>query len=279
MVEFAFSDQMKRACRFCATFGRAKTKHIFERGLIPRPQDETATVTFIRFEGRTYAVTANHVLKIFKCLAEKEGITDESFFLPSGKGVLIQPPFVRAPKAFEFPEPDAALREIDDDLPSRVGKEAFELLENDEPTYPVLYAGAVGFPTGAKRNQENPIGTRLAMPCVQAVAEGLGAPAFTDQLQFRSEIEEKPDVRSLSGLSGGPAFWSDGERFGLLGFIKEAHDVEPQPDKPHLYAGPRVNFLIQHINYATFSRWVDHAQREWPKLRAELNERAQQSKN
>jgi hypothetical protein len=52
-----FADEMQKACRHCATFARANSKHIYERALIPRPEDETATVTFVRFEGRTFAAT------------------------------------------------------------------------------------------------------------------------------------------------------------------------------------------------------------------------------
>ena len=52
------------------------------------------------------------------------------------------------------------------------------------------------------------------------VAEGVGSVDNNDQVQFFSEIEEADS--SLSGMSGGPVFWSTETTFGLLGFIKEA---------------------------------------------------------
>jgi hypothetical protein len=52
-AQFAMADEVQRTCRYCATFARAKTRYIYERGLVPRPEDETATVTFVRFEGKT----------------------------------------------------------------------------------------------------------------------------------------------------------------------------------------------------------------------------------
>jgi hypothetical protein len=258
------------ACRYCATFARANTQHVFERGLVPRPEDETATVTFVRFEARTYAVTAMHVIEFFRAEAERDGRAPEGFYVPVGRGVGIQPPFIAAPQNWPDTSPDIALRQVDDGLPARVGKEAFEI-RAEKPTYPVPHAKAVGFPTAAKTNRQEPIGTRLAMPCVEAVAEGVVAPESAGTLQFFSELTTKPDIASLSGMSGGPAFWSDGEKFGLLGFVIRALDVTPRQGFDHIYTGPRVNFVVQHASYDTFGLWAEHALREWPKRREELN--------
>jgi hypothetical protein len=273
MVEFAFADEVKTACRYCATFARANSRLVYERGLIPRPQDETATVSFVRFEGRTYAVTALHVIETFEGLAARDGLAPESYFLPVGKGIGIQPPFIPAPRNWPDRAPDAVLRQIDDALPAYIGKEAFDLRHGVKPIYPIPYAAAVGYPTAAKAHREEPIGTRLAMPCFQVVAEGVGAPESADQLQFFSEIEPKPEIGSLSGMSGGPVFWSDGETLGLLGFVKQALDIEPIPGEENIYTTPRVNFLVQHSTYETFGLWAEHALREWPKRRDELNRR------
>jgi len=188
MVEFEFADEMKGACRHCATFARANSKLVYERGLTPRPQDETATVTFIRFDGRTYAVTALHVIDIFHVQAERDGLAPEGYFLPAGKGIGITPPFIPAPQAWPVSAPDVALRQIDDRLPAYIGKEAFELRRDVRPRHPIPYAAAVGFPTAAKLNRAEPLGNRLAMQCVHAIAEGVGAPESADQIQFFSEI-------------------------------------------------------------------------------------------
>jgi hypothetical protein len=275
MAELAFADELELACRYCATFARANSQLIYERNLAPRPEDETGTVTFVRFAGRTYAVTALHVIQAFRSQSEREGRAPESYFLPAGKGVSISPPFVAAPENFPLPAPDAALREIDAGLPAYIGKKAIELRPEARPVYPVAYGAAVGFPTAAKSNRADPLGNRLAMACVHAVAKGVGAPESADQVQFYSEIASRRDVGSLSGMSGGPAFWSDGKKFGLLGFVKEALDIEPCPGEETIYAGPRVNFIVQHATYETFAAWAEHAQREGPRLREELNQAAE----
>jgi hypothetical protein len=268
---FQFADEIKQACQYCATIGRANLRHFFERGFVPRHTDATATVTFIRLEGQTYAVTAAHVIATFDRQAGEENAGLEAYFVPSGNGTIIQPPFIRPPAVYSDPAPDIAITPIAPDLPARAGKVLFELRQQPRPTYPVPYAVAVGFPTLAKEQREEPVGSRLAMACVHAVAEGLPGPEYADQVQFFSEVERNSDIVSLSGMSGGPVFWSDPDQFGLLGFIKEALDVAPAEGKEGIHAGPRVNFIVQHAPYEKVRAWAEYARQEWPRQRDAIN--------
>ena len=110
------------------------------------------------------------------------------------------------------------------------------------------------------------------MPCVHAIAEGVGSSEYADQVQFYSELAEELAISSLSGLSGGPVFWSDGQRLGLIGFVKQALDVNPPEGEDTIHAGPRVNFICQRASYDDFGRWVEYANREMPKRREVLNQ-------
>ena len=74
MAEYPFADDLKGACKYCATIARARTEDWWKRHFVPEPEDPTATVTFIEFEGRTYAVTAWHVVEIFSDAAKREGL-------------------------------------------------------------------------------------------------------------------------------------------------------------------------------------------------------------
>src|ERR1700737_2910611 len=94
---FAFADELERSGQHCATIARAKTQDFFRRGFVPEIDDPTATVTFILFEGKTYAVTAGHVIDIFKAAAVDDGCDPEGYFVPVAPGVSIGPPFVRPP--------------------------------------------------------------------------------------------------------------------------------------------------------------------------------------
>jgi hypothetical protein len=237
---------------------------------IPRPGDPTGTVTFISFEGRTYAVTAGHIIDIFRENAEKEGAEPEAYFLPAAPGLLLQPPLVRPAAPWTAPMPDIALRPIPTALPARIGKQAFAFSREPSPIFPIPFALAVGFPSKSKRTVE---GGRIALPCVHAVAEGVGSSSNSDQIQFWSELSEWPPTESLSGLSGGPIFWSDGGSFGLLGFVKQALDLRSREGEDTIYDEPRVNFICQRASYETFAEWAAYAEETFPKERAKLNER------
>jgi len=240
--------------------------------MIPETQDPTATVTFIRLEdGRTYAVTAWHVIEIFRHAAIADGADPESYFLPVAPGIMIGPPFIQPPKPWTAPRPDICLRPIDPDLPAHIGKAFFEFRTSPTPSFPVLYALAVGYPTLSKSPHLDQLGERLAMQCVHAIAKGVGSAQESDQVQFLSSIEEQPPAESLSGLSGGPVFWSDPNSYGLLGFIKEAMDVKPKPDEDTLYDGPRVHFMCQRADYQMFLEWAAYADEAFPREREALN--------
>ena len=268
---FEFADELRRACQHCATIGRANLQRFFERGLVPRHSDATATVTFIRLEKQTYAVTAGHVITTFDRQSAQENAGIEPYSVPAGKGAVIQPPFTLLPAAYPYPAPDVAITPISAEIPGRVGKIAFELSPHPQPQYPVPYAVAVGFPTLAKAERRELGGTRIAMPCVHAVAHGLTAPEYADQIQFFSEIEGDPEINSLSGMSGGPVFWSDARQFGLLGFVKEALDVVPVEGEKHIWAGPRVHFMVEHSPYERLLTWAEYARQHWAEQRALLN--------
>jgi len=269
---FAFADELQSSGQHCATIARAKAQGFFRRGFVPEVDDPTATVTFILFEDKTYAVTAGHVIDIFKAAAIEDGCDPEGYFVPVAPGVAIGPSFVRPPGNWPTPDPDIALRPIDSDLPARIGKKAFALVKGADPEFPVPYALAAGFPTAAKEKRKDPQGERLALIGVHAAAEGVGSPD-SDQVQFWSEIPDRPLISHLSGMSGGPVFWSDGTAFGLLGFVKEALDVRPAPGVETLHAGPKVNFICQRSSYETFAVWAEFADREFLRQRALLNER------
>jgi hypothetical protein len=268
---FELADEIQHACQYCATIGRANLQRFFERGLVPRHTDATATVIFIRLKKQTYAVTAAHVITTFDRQSAQENAGVEPYSVPAGEGALIQPPFIRPPAVYPDPPPDLVIAPISNEIPARTGKVAFELHPQPEPKYPIPYAVAVGFPTLAKVERTEPTGTRIAMTCVHAVAHGLGAPEHADQIQFFSEIEQNPEIISLSGMSGGPVFWSDANRFGLLGFVKEALDVAPVADEKHIWGSPRVSFITQHAPHDRLSMWTEYARQQWPAQRALLN--------
>lgn len=139
-----------------------------------RPEGGTATVTFIKVKERTYAVTAWHVVEIFSGQTIRDNAAPEAYFLPAAPGVALHLPLLRP--QFPMRQPDVGLTAVPDDFPARIGKEAFEVRQTPHPTFPISHALAVGFPTASKRAQTVTGGECVQLPCVWAVAEGVGGP-------------------------------------------------------------------------------------------------------
>ena len=247
-----FADELRDAGKLCATIARAKMSEFISRRFIPRAKDDTATVSFIELEERTYAVTAHHVIKGFQAQAEADGVAAEGYFLPAAPGVLIDPPFVRPAEHYPHPRPDVALRPIDrSKLPA--GKNSRKLARLS-PTFPVPYALAAGFPTAAKETLPNSAGEQLKMVGVLAIAEGVGSLA-SSQVQFYSEVKREKISGDVNGMSGGPVFWNDGNAYGLLGFVKEAMVVEQNGNDEMAM----VHFICQRADYDLLSSWASYA--------------------
>jgi hypothetical protein len=160
--------------------------------------------------------------------------------------------FKQPSNTWEGRRPDIALQLIHPDFPSQIGKSFFELLSNSPspPTSP-KFAIAVGFPVGDKRISNDERGDRLLMPCVYAIAD---EPSVAG-CQFYADLNTQPATEHLSGLSGGPVFWSTKDTHGLLGFVYEGSRTTPTDDG--IGTSPRVHFLVVPITYRIFSGWID----------------------
>lgn len=279
MPEFEFADGLKSACRFCTSLSRLTYREASNRGVIPTEEEPTATVTFIKFDGKTYAITAKHVISQFDDLATSEGHEFGGYFCPVGPGTSILGPFITPPATLDYQKPDISICPIRSELPPYIGKEAFDITPEGNASWPVEYAMAVGYPTGSKVDVSTKNGTQLAMSCARAVAEGLSTSSKTsDQVQFFSELPYGTTVMSLSGMSGGPVFWSVEEAFGLLGFVKETMENTPNNGTNFPVSSPRVHFLSQRVDYDIFSRWLSYVDSEYPIAREKINARIREIK-
>lgn len=270
-MDFPVNDAVMKTCRHAATIARWKYQGL-ERGMVPSASSETATVTFIKINDKTYAVTARHVIETLDCLAAKEGRSFEGYSCIQAPGIGIGGPFLTPPPDLMNERPDIAMSPIHPDLPARIGKASFEIFAKDDAKWPVSHALAVGFPTVEKREISDKSGAiGLTLPCVQALAEGLNSTGSSDQVQFHSELTEKPSVVSLSGMSGGPVFWANETDNGLLGFVKEALDVTPKAGEETFYTEPKVNFICQRVDFAILDGWAKFIDAHWQDAREKRN--------
>jgi hypothetical protein len=271
LTTYPISEAVNKACRHAATIARLKFQDM-ERLMAPPPTSKTATVTFIKLNHKTHAVTARHVVETFDKLAQRDGEPFEGYQCVQGDGAALPSPFLTPPADYPFQKPDIAICPVRQDLPEKVGKIAFEIRPEDDPKWPVSHAIAIGYPTNEKHDTKDQVGaTRLAMRCVHAIAEGMNSPGSSDQVQFLSELPERPAVGSLSGMSGGPVFWSDRTSQGLIGFVKEALDVTLTEGAAKLFDKPKVNFICQRADFAIFGRWAEFVNENWQKERDKIN--------
>lgn len=221
--------------------------------MAPTADDPSATLTFIKFQGRTYGITSKHVVTSLRARNKKSGSQfSHTFFIALKRHHVVQDSFCIPPKDWVAPEPDIAIREIDPDFPAYVGKVAIDIDANPVPELSeVSFAVAVGFPDRLKTQRPAPFGYQLAMPCVHAVADNhsKAGPSFT----LFSELQTTPNIRDLSGMSGGPIYWSNETSYGLLGIIYESSPVEGA------ISGSASILIKGHLaDRETIERWVSH---------------------
>ncbi|WP_250486558.1 hypothetical protein [Caballeronia sp. GaOx3] len=78
------------------------------------------------------------------------------------------------------------------------------------------------------------------MPTVTAIARFDALSEFCVRLY--GEMDSPPDANNLSGMSGGPIFWSDVDGWGLVGIVKKGKDVHPvlQAEGTPIFEGATV---------------------------------------
>ena len=271
-MNFLVDDELLHACKHVATISRLKY-HGLDHSLVPPATSKTATVTFIEINNKTYAITAHHVIETFRNEAKEEGSSYEGYYCVQSPGKWILGPFLRAPRTnFVTAAPDIAICPIDKKRPGYINKEAFQVFAENDANWPISHAVAIGFPTNEKYDLQDSHGNlNLALSCVHAVAEESDSNGLSDQVQFLSELPEMPTVGSLSGMSGGPVFWSDGARHGLVGFLKEGRDISVSKCEETPLTKPKVNFICQRVDYAIMESWTNYIDEKWQSERDKIN--------
>lgn len=264
---FESHPDLESACKYAATLAAYPCD--LSRGFVPAEDEPTGTVTFLEIEGKTYALTAKHVVDVLNDRCMKLGIPEGSFFAPKDPGLQIQGPFLVPPRnAAARSDPDVALRPVDSRLPGHIGKGAFVVSQSNCAPQGFLHGRAVGFPSMLKKDTEDNGSMYSAMQCVHAIAKRVHQSA--DQTIFRSEIPKPYDIASLSGMSGGPVFWSDEHNFGIAGIIIES--IDPAPGS--FFDAPMVHFIAHSLDYETLVSWAQFADANWKIEREKLCERA-----
>ena len=255
MAHTVSDEFLAKACKHCAPLFIIR-QHV---NMAPTAEDPSATLTFIKFQGRTYGITCKHVLSILRDRITISGSeSSHTFFVALNQHKVLQDRFIVPPGDWVTPEPDIAIREIDPNFPAYVGKVALDIDANPVPVLSeVSFAVVVGFPDRLKTQTAFPIGYQIAMPCVHAVADNHSdvGPSFT----LFSELLATPNIRDLSGMSGGPIYWSDETSYGLLGITYESSPLE------NSLSGTASVHIKGHLaDRNTIAQWVSHVSPLYP---------------
>lgn len=178
------------------------------------------TLTFVKSNGRTYAITCQHVVDHYRKVVEASG-EDKSHSMRTminGFHVVLDR-FIQ-PSADVGAPPDIAIREINADHVAHIGKVPIDLDAAADVPDTINHAYAVGFPEQLKHHKsDGPHGYRVSMPNVTIIAERNGRPDRRFAL-FSELLTPLQDI-DYSGMSGGPIFWTTADAYGLLGIIYE----------------------------------------------------------
>ena len=252
-MAYVVSDEfLSNACKHCAPL--FIIRHQVE--MAPKADDPSATITFIRFRERTFGITCKHVVKMLQGRIKESGNPfSHTFFIALKKHHVVQDRFLVPPGDWITPEPDIAIRELHPDFAEYVGKSALDVQTCVVPPLSaVAFAVAVGFPDRLKEQISEGPGYRLSMLCVHAVAENRSTQGHSFSLF--SELESTPAIRDLSGLSGGPIYWSNESEYGLLGITYESSPLEGA------LAGSAAIHIKGHLaDLATIERWTSQVPR------------------
>ncbi|WP_146752216.1 hypothetical protein [Burkholderia pseudomallei] len=220
-----------------------------ETDLIPakgaEPKIRSGTLTFVRREGQVYGITCRHVVEAL----EDAEVTAHKDWLER-IGDIPAPPGGHL--GFRFPGPteqihvnarfykayidpftkrgkDLAIARIPSDTFSKINREAIPFDRTGLPPGNAsshLCGIATGFPEQSRiQRPADGVVSVLSMPTVTAWAR-FDAVNETS-LRLYGELSDLPAANNLSGMSGGPIFWSDTGGWGLAGIVKKGLDMHP----------------------------------------------------
>lgn len=188
-----------------------------------QPSDElrNGTLTFIKSNKRVYGITCWHVVAHFREQLSKSGNPCSHTMRTMVNGFyIVADRFIQPKPQFGDAQVDIAIRELDPDFVSAIGKNPIDLDKKFNIPQTIRYGYAVGFPETMKyKKMEDQSGYRISMPQAEILAEISKFP--TRRFTLFSELSEKPVQADYSGMSGGPIFWSTENSYGIFGIIYE----------------------------------------------------------
>lgn len=254
---YQITDELyNEGCKHCAALFLVKPKV----GFRPQPEYRNGTITFIEHKGITYGVTCRHVVELLRQKITELGDENLCFatIVKQNIYVIDRFKFPTAEDSFTQEQPDIAIQQIHPKLCETIGKKPYKLTSKNEDFENIEYALAIGFPEekAVEKHSENRFFYQIQMDCVHAL--GKLQSCNNNRLLIFSSLDTTPDINKLSGMSGGPIFWSTDSTHGLLGIIHKALPTKLDPNKSNesLSGGSQIALKGERITLDKFSNWV-----------------------
>lgn len=221
----------------------------------------SATLTFVQFDGRYFAVTCRHVMASLESANSEWRIRYEREMgsPPTGDDIYyFFTPVSNRSIHFKFklwgvPEtspgfPDVAIAEVSLGYISCINRFALKITKRlGLPTSAI----ATGYPEQQRNltpiDEYNDSLSTKAANCFAYLTEQNGRLVLSDS------IDENHGLDNLSGMSGGPIIWSDPKSFGLLGIVTNGLDIIPKDSESD---GFGIAVFGEPISYEMFKKWV-----------------------
>ncbi len=257
--DFPICDALaENPARFCAALAVAPTSAPRSRQpqfSKPSEKHRSGTLTFVTSGGRSFGITCWHVIETLRKANSETGKQHQLRTMLNGFYVVLDR-FVRPNPPFGAGALDIAIRELSPEFAKALGKEQIQLDDAPDPAE-ITFGYAVGFPENLKRRLDEKEGHRVAMPQCEVTAKIERQPerrfSLFSQVQRQDLAHE-----DFSGMSGGPIFWSEANRFGIYGIVYEGGVTSASKDFAEIFlygelATPSViRGWIQQVNPLKF---------------------------
>lgn len=225
MEKYSVDEKIiKESTVHCACLAIVKNNRLeidsFEKDLNTMPN---GTITFVEKDNKIYGITCKHVLDVYLKSFEQ----DSNYTLcvvVNGIHEIINN-FYQPINNFDPTngELDIVISEIDRDIFEKFSKEAINVDFDIEMNSKLELGIFVGFPEKSKYvkkiDNNNAV---ISMPNVAFVAE-YDYDYFPEQrFILNSNIDKESEYDDYSGMSGGPVFWNDDDKYGIFGIGYEA---------------------------------------------------------
>jgi hypothetical protein len=269
--------------RFCAHIFIAKKDELFLGGsLSVLPQNgeyariRNGTVTFIKFMGKQYGLTCRHVQE---WLNQQNHENDEKladiaemplpdiakyhFFISMGQQQIhLNTTFFPVKSEYGMPRPDIAIGALPSGLIESLGKSCITI-ENDWDSGELLkdrhLTGiACGYPEINRKLTPSHISNIANFGKSFVVARAKFEIFCESSIRVVDVIEQTNGINVLSGMSGGPLFWSTQDNWGLAGIVKHGGDLYPNiiTENEEEFP-PTINIVAEPVTIAKLEKWTE----------------------